>query len=393
VRRARTTICCRSSPAIALAALLSGAVLAQSIASEPRLFPVRAAWTLPLNNALVAPPVFTATHGYFPIEGERLAAYDVVGGSLLWIAKTKTRSQPAAGDSLIFVVEPDALTAVRDGDGTVAWRLPFADPLATPLVWNTGWLVATTTSGSVLAFRASDGQLIWRHEAGARAHTTPSFGGDRVYIPLDDSRVVALDVNDGHIVWERRLGGPANEVLGLDDRIYVGSNDNFLYCLRATDGQVDWRWRTGADVVGMPVADEHRVYFVSFDNVLRALDRRSGAQRWKRGLPLRPTRGITRAADTLLVSGAAARVSAYNMKDGSPAGDVTAAGELACAPHVVTADTAGLPMVVVVGRDLVKGTILSAMIRSMEPATAPVAPLPNPIAVPATLTPEARPTP
>jgi hypothetical protein len=86
-------------------------------------------------------------------------------------------------------------------------------------------------------------------------------------------------------------------------------------------------------------------------------------------------------------------VSAYNMKDGSPAGDVTAAGELACAPHVVTADTAGLPMVVVVGRDLVKGTILSAMIRSMEPATAPVAPLPNPIPVPATLTPEARPTP
>jgi outer membrane protein assembly factor BamB len=277
------------------------------------------------------------------------------------------------------------LTALHEDNGTVGWKLPFgAAPLDVPLVWNTGWLLAST-AGRVLAFRASDGELIWQHEAGARVHAPPSFSGDRVYVSLEDSRVVALNVADGSVVWQRLLGGPANEVLGLEDRVYVGSNDNYFYCLRTKDGEIEWRWRTGADVIGMPVVDAQRVYFVSLDNVLRGLDRHTGAQRWKRALPLRPTRGVTPAGDTLLVSGTAPRVSAYNAKDGSPAGELTAAGELAGAPYVLESAAGGLPKVVVVGRDIVKGTIVTAMTHSIEPPTAPIAPLPNPVPALSTL--------
>ena len=50
----------------------------------------------------------------------------------------------------------------------------------------------------------------------------------------------------------------------------------------------------GADIVGAAVHDEVRVYFVSMDNVLRALDAGTGAQRWKKPLPLRPIANLRR---------------------------------------------------------------------------------------------------
>jgi hypothetical protein len=345
-----------------------------------RLFPIRPAWTLPLNVALTAPVGFSDTRGYLPIEGGRLAAYDLAAGTLLWVAAAEVRSQPVAGDGLLFLLEPAGLTARRDSDGSVAWQLPFTETLAAPLLWDTGWLVAATESGSVLAFRASDGELIWRYEPGVNVHARPTFKGDRLYVPLDDSRIVALRADDGTPEWERRLGGAPNEILVVDTRLYVGSNDNYFYCVRTADGVVDWRWRTGGDVAGLPIADDRRVYFVSLDNVVRGLDLRSGAQRWKRPLPLRPTRGLIRAGDAVLVTGAAPKLSAFYLKDGAPAGDITAAGELVAAPHVI--DGNGLPMVTLITRDIVKGAMMSAVIRAIEPAMAPTAPLPNPIEVP-----------
>jgi outer membrane protein assembly factor BamB len=376
VRLARTTTSCS---AVALIALLGVAVPADAPAPQARLFPVRGAWTLALDNALAAPPGFSETRGFFPIEGERLAAYDVVNGDLEWVVSARTEWPPVAGDGLIFLGPPGALVALHEETGDVAWETALDEPLSTRVVWGAGWLVAATRSGRVLAFRAGDGELLWQHDTGSRVHAPPAFGGDRVYISLENDRVVALDLMNGEVAWERRLGGPPNDALVLEDRLYVGSDDNFFYCLRTRDGEIEWRWRTGGDVIGTPIADADRVYFVSLDNVLRGLDRFHGAQRWKRALTLRPTRGLVRAADTLLVSGAAPRAAAFNMKDGTPAGEVTAAGELAGPPHVIDASVAGLPMVVVTGRDIVKGAIVSAMIRSVDPVMAPFSSLPNPL--------------
>lgn len=373
---------------------MSVALLAQKkkqpAPSELRLFPVRAAWSLALNATLAAPVGFAGTRGYLPMEGNRLAAYDLSSGELLWITPVESRSQPVAGESLVFILEPAGLTARHDLDGSIAWQLPFADALAVPLLWDSGWLIAATTTGSVLAFRAADGELLWRYEPGVAVHARPSFEGDRLYVPLDDSRLVALRADTGEPLWERHLGGAPNEILAVGNRVYVGSNDNFFYCVRAADGVIDWRWRTGADVLGQPIVDEHKVYFVSMDNVVRGLDRNSGAQRWKRALPLRPTRGLVRAGDALLVTGAAPKLSAFYLKDGTPAGDIAAAGELAASPYVT--QSGALPMVTLITHDIVKGIVVSAVIRSIEPATSPVAPLPNPIPLPKTL-PGAAPVP
>ena len=227
--------------------------------------------------------------------------------------------------------------------------------------------------------RAADGTLVWRQPIGSPAHARPTLAADRVYVPTEDGRVVALGIEAGSKVWEHRVGGAPNDILVVDDRIFAGSKDNFFYCLRADDGAQEWLWRTGADVIGLPVVDAHGVYFVSLDNVLWALNRSNGNQRWKRPLALRPTNGPLRAGQTLIVSGFAAKLPAYKIDDGTPAGDVPIAGELAAPTHVVAIPNALGPLVVVTTRDIVKGATVAALARSIEPPIGPVEVIPNPV--------------
>jgi hypothetical protein len=159
----------------------------------------------------------------------------------------------------------------------------------------------------------------------------------------------------------------------------------------AKDGHTDWRWPTGGDVKGLPAYDDDRIYFVSLDNVLRALDRVSGNQKWMRGLPFRPTWPPVRVGGTIAVAGQSATLRAYTAGDGMSAGDraanpagseMAAGGEIAAAPHVVA--SASTPTLLVVTRDIAKGAAAVLVTRSFEPPITPVAPLPNPgLAAPA----------
>jgi hypothetical protein len=87
--------------------------------------------------------------------------------------------------------------------------------------------------------------------------------------------------------------------------------------------------------------DARHVYFVSLDNVLRALDRSNGVQRWRTGLPLRPFTGPLLVGEVLVVAGLSTTLVAYNTGDGSEAGDFLADAEIVAAPHPVQGPQGG----------------------------------------------------
>ena len=370
-----TTICCSAAALIASIALAPGKVDRGPIS----FFPIRTVWSLALNNQLRQPPAYDAARGYFAIDGDRLVAYDLVSGTREWIVPAALTSAAAAGGGSIFFMQDDRLTALDGADGSVAWTTSITDKLAVAPAWHAGWLVLASAAGSIVAMRSSDGEVIWRRDIGSPAHAAPTIAANRVYVPLENDRVAALNVEDGHPVWERRLGGKPNEILAVDDQLFVGAADNFLYCLRASDGTVDWRWRTGADVRGLPAVDERRVYFVSLDNVLRALNRSNGVQQWIQMLPFRPTSGPVNAGATIVVGGLQPPLRAFNSKDGASAGEISATGELAAPPRVLIDPEGDRPLLLIVTREIGKGATVTLVARSNEPATAAFAPLPNPI--------------
>jgi outer membrane protein assembly factor BamB len=349
------TRCCS---VLALALIVCASVSAGG-APPASPFPVHTVWTLPLTNGLVAPPAFAGNQAYVPVgpDDPHLAAIDLSTGRLRWLVQADVRSRPASGNGHVYIVEPGAITALHDADGSRDWRLALVEALAVPLMSDRGSLIAATQSGSILNLRASDGQLIWRRDLGAPLHAPPALADNRVYLPAADGRIVALQLATGAPVWERQLGGAPNDLLVLHDRLYAGSQDHFLYCLDVTHGAIAWKFPTGGEVIGLPIVDERRVYVVSLDNVLRALNKKSGSQEWKRPLPLRPTRGPFRIVDDIFVSGIGPTIHVYRAKDGQAAGDIPAGATAALAPALVDASHA---LIVVVTDDLAKGVSITA---------------------------------
>jgi outer membrane protein assembly factor BamB len=342
-------------------------------------FPAQTAWTLALNNRLAGAPAYGDSQMYFPIEGDRLVAYDL-SGRQLWIVHATQRSRLAAGNNLVFSVDTAGITARSAADGSERWTVPLDEPLAAALTWDNGWLIAGTVSGSLLALRAEDGQLIWRANLPAPLHAPAALSGKHVYVPTADAHVRALQLDTGEEAWKFRLGDAPNEILALDTRIYVGSNDKYFYCLDAETGERLFRWPTGADVIGQPVIIGRRVYFVSLDNFLYALDARSGSQAWAVRLPGRPIRGAIRAGEAVLVTGLGSKIHGYGARDGKLLGELALPHPIVAAPTFLTDPTLLAPVVVVVSHELEKGATVTAFSRSTEPPSLPLANITDAIA-------------
>ena len=316
-----------------LAGVLCLSTVAARQAEQPSIFPLEQMWSVDLS-APAAWPAYDATQAYVPVRDGQLVAIALATGRVVWVVDQPTRVPPAVGDRTVFVASGQSIQALDTASGATRWQVSLDSAISAPLFWDTGWLIGALENGGLLALRSQDGQEIWRRQLAGRTQILASIAGERLFIPLEDGRVLSLDLNSGEHLWEQKLGGSPARILALDD-LFVGSTNNFFYCLSQKDGSVKWRWRTGADIIGPAVVDEHRVYFLSLDNVLRALDRRSGVQRWTRPMDMRAAAGPRPAGDTLLVSGVSPEIRSYRMIDGEPAGSYQAPAELSAPPHIV----------------------------------------------------------
>jgi outer membrane protein assembly factor BamB len=228
---------------------------------------------------------------------------------------------PAAGDRLVYAAAEDLVESRSVTDGRAQWRRPLPGRIAKTygLHWDTGWLFASTEAGPFLAIRAGDGEVIWQRDLGSPLSAPPAPTGDRLYLALQDGRIVALSLQQGDEIWTQKLTEPAAGLLPVGDRVFVVGRDKQVNYNAARNGKADWDYPTGADVLGLPVLDDRRVYFIALDNILRAHDRNNGSMVWKQVLPMRPFTGPLLSGDTLIVPGVAAELHAYNARTGQPA--------------------------------------------------------------------------
>ena len=350
--------------------------------APPSFFPVRSVWTLALNSALTVPPAYDAgprllQHRRRPARRLR-PRYRASSCGSSW---PRALSQPAAGDGLVFLAEPEAITAVRQTDGGVAWRFPFrraprraarvgqrmADRRRTCPARS--WLFARPTVAS-----------IWRHDIGAEVHAQPALAADRVYVPSADGRARR---SQGRYRARRcgNIGSAGPSMTSSRSRtacLWAATTTSSIQSTRKA-ASILWRWRTGGDIVGRAAFDDKHVYFVVARQSAAGLDRKSGAQLWKRSLSTRPTSGPLLAGTTILVSGREAALRAFASKDGAPGTDVKTDGTVASPPAIVPVPGAPDPFLIYVTTDLARGATVTASTRSIDPPVSPtIAPLPNP---------------
>ncbi|MBY0494242.1 MAG: PQQ-binding-like beta-propeller repeat protein [Cyanobacteria bacterium] len=293
-----------------------------------------ARWVTAFETPASAAPGFDATTAYVPLNGGKLVAVDLNRGTIRWQLDLQTPFTPATGEGLVFTVTDQVIEAREAATGTMKWQTPLPGGAAVPLYWDTGWLLASTTAGDLAAFRANDGVLVWRRQLGAPLAGAPGPALDRLFLPLADTRLVALQLSNGETVWEKTLSAPVTALLALDDQLVFGTGDKKVVSVDLTRGRERWTWDIGGDIAGIPTADDKRIYFASRDNILRAVDRKSGNLRWKANLSSRPAGGPLRLGDALLMPLVSNQILGFDPMSGKPSVTAAAAGEIGLQPYV-----------------------------------------------------------
>jgi outer membrane protein assembly factor BamB len=333
-------------------------------------FPLEAKWSASLPAPPAFAPAFDADHVYISLKTNQLVALAIKDGRVVWSVECPMSAPPAAGGGLVFAGSDGLIEARAETSGGAQWRRPVSGRVLS-LHWEAGWLIAQTDPGLLLVMRAADGEILWQKDFGSPLKAPPAPAGDRLYLGLEDGRVVALSLQAGGEIWTRKFAEAAAGILPVGDRVYIGGRDNYFHSLDAEDGDGDWKFATGADLLGLPVLDDKRVYFVALDNVIRGHNRNGGSRVWKQLIPVRPFTGPLLSGETLIVSGVAAELYGYSTLDGKRSGPYSLKGAeqeemlLAAPPHLTASDTLIL---------VTKGGQVRSLGTATAPAEAPPAP-------------------
>jgi len=283
----------------------------------PPGLPLAQWWTVPLDGAVRSGPVSDGPRIYIALASGQLTARDAADGHEIWRHNRTVIAPMTSAGELLFVASGDAIEALHGATGKTAWTLARTAPAA-PMLAASEWLIATTDT-DVIALRAATGEVVWRHAAGGIT-LAPALDGERLYTGAEDGRVLALNVKDGSVVWERFFTGGVTAIAAHRGRVYVGAGDKRLYCVDGSKGEDKWNSSIGANALGRMAVDDDRVYLASLNNVVWALDRQSGNQRWHQGMPQRPLFGVQLAGHVVFVSSTSADLQMLYDHDGLRSG-------------------------------------------------------------------------
>ena len=311
------------------------------------LLPAVQQWIATLDAAPSAGGTMDAERVYIPIESEQLVALSRTSGATLWKREIESTWPPIVIDDALYLAASDEIHALDSATGAQKWRTAFDGRMTAPLTGvrfqvsgvRDGSGVREQVSGNVLlgiferglviAFSADDGRMLWTRDLGTASRFAPAIDGVRAIFALEDSRAVALRLADGRTDWEQKLEGMLTQPSFAHDRVFVGSNNNVLYALTNESGRLAWRWKTGGDVIGTSGDAKGGAYYASLDNVLRAVNRGNGNQRWIKEIPTRPvlppqTFGDgTKYEEIVVLTGATSEIDAFAAKNGAVIGMYT----------------------------------------------------------------------
>ncbi len=305
----------------------AGLVLLLAVASAGLAVPgeVRPAWKAELPAGIGIPAGTGASVGrrlFVPVLG--VSAYDLDTGTLLWrspLGRLAPRNLVVTNGRVIAAAEE--VFALDAETGRERWRLPMAGlaALAAPVALGAhaalcevalagGELYLGTSDHRVLAVDAETGRLRWSVELGESwAHPAVVRGvaveGATVYAAVEQWRdergqrssgwLFALDPATGRQRFATEIGGgderrgaSAAPVVAGEVVLVADALANAMYALDRVTGAERWRFEGERGLAGFaesPKVSGEVAYAASGDGSVYALEARTGRLLWRRRLP------------------------------------------------------------------------------------------------------------
>ncbi|HVS51961.1 MAG TPA: PQQ-binding-like beta-propeller repeat protein [Opitutaceae bacterium] len=219
-----------------------------------------ARWTWTGPNPLYGTALLTPARVCFIDARDDLVCLDRASGALAWRV---------------------ALAAAPAGSAAPADET-FNHRTATPLEID-GVLYAGATDGNICAIDAATGATRWRHDAKTKLHAAPAADGDRLVFGGFDGTLLALDRRTGAEIARARLPGAIVSTPAIaGDVLVVGARDYMLYGLKRADLSIAWRFSYWFSWVESSAVVVDGLAYIGGSDFARvtALDPATGRARW-----------------------------------------------------------------------------------------------------------------
>jgi outer membrane protein assembly factor BamB len=220
------------------------------------------AWTFDTGAPIYGAALLADGAAFVLNDAGQLLRLDLATGTLRW------RSEIGGG------------SVVRHPPSPTEFSYDFTGP--TPTLAD-GTLYVPAASGDVVALDSATGALRWRAAIGGLLRNSVLVAGDRLVVGSWNGRVAALGREDGRVLWTFETGQPVTADPKLcGDAVLVSSRNSKLYSLSLADDAVRWsRFHAGSWVESAPLVANGELIIGSSDlRTVTVLDPATGAQRW-----------------------------------------------------------------------------------------------------------------
>ena len=256
----------------------------------------RTVWKRPIPSE--SSPLVVGGIVYLGSWDHRIYGLGLGTGKTVWstVLDGEPQSSAAYADGTVYIGDNSGtVTALDARSGAVRWKARSFSHFrtgreyfyATPTVAY-GRVFASNTDGTVYAFGASTGNLLWASHVGTYVYTAPAVWARKIYVGTYDGKFLALDAATGRKVWEQEMpsavhGAPTVmsglvylatcSFCGHNGSRYAKSGPNRTYALDARTGKQVWMFPDGQ--YSPVVADGERVYLTGKGGVYGLEERTS----------------------------------------------------------------------------------------------------------------------
>lgn len=198
---------------------------------------------------------------------------------------------PACDNERIYLpLAGGTLVALKASDGQLFWRSEIGGELsASPVADETAVYVASeitatnSSSGALRALGREGGVTQWMTPLVKPLRGSLAISGIKLFAGGSDGRAYAFDKRTGGVLWSIPFSSAFNgQPVSNAGRVYFGSEDGNLLALDESTGRVLWRYRTKGAVRGPVAVSDNTVFFGSGDGYVYAVSGDKGRLRWRK---------------------------------------------------------------------------------------------------------------
>lgn len=258
-------------------------------------------WKFKAGNAVYSTPDVSGDRVVFASADGCVHALKCANGRQIWKFRTDRPivASPRVTDGVVYIGSSEGkFRALNLADGKPVWEFTEVQGFVEtrPLV-HEGKVIFGAWGGCLYALDAKTGGLAWTWKGDkpgallSPAACWPVAAAGKVFVVAPDRKMTAIDAQTGAQVW-RTANYAVRESIGLSEdgkRFYVRTMNDFFYAFATAPAQPEKVWETNArfgyDINSAMLVEKDGVVFYGTKNdVLFALDARTGAVRWQHKL-------------------------------------------------------------------------------------------------------------